>query len=591
MHLCPSSSHLLSGRMNPLAQNEDVTEIIDPLHVHNVSNSQEAGSNKEVIESSCQADSFYLSTATGHDLACYSNAQEFLCAHCHLNFSSLQMLLDHINIAPKEPGKPNNLDCTVKHSDCPNIQPVSTDRQPVCNLTGLSKQHASRSVNTSNTSAEQRYIVTYEAPNDHFLVAETDATPFQINHLGTSLHSALLSTVTNIPSSIVSDQPSSVEITHLPSSDIETRPSVASADVFDPPAQGSEFCLLSYTVEDHETGHSSRQTSDPANVSGYSDETTRLVYFGGEQESLPINKHLVSGSEDPSINIIYYHSLNRDVSLESVPAPAIDDESTSDVFQLISGTGSEQISAALARGHIFESSEINKLSPSGLSRSRVDIDYMEVEELLNQHGVKGSFCSSDSQALLDKSDSFSDNQFSLSDSHSPDPQNTGNSSASSFPPVKSRGNVFGRRRYVPINACDDPDKEALITKVSNALVTTLFHCRRCRQKFPSRSLLTNHKCQLVQTGDTNQCVMCNRNFPTAWQLRRHILTHTKSRTLQCSLCDARFAQSATLARHMITHLKSRSHKCADCGLLFSQKAMLVRHSNRMHCATQSKSPK
>ncbi|KFD73222.1 hypothetical protein M514_08050 [Trichuris suis] len=92
-------------------------------------------------------------------------------------------------------------------------------------------------------------------------------------------------------------------------------------------------------------------------------------------------------------------------------------------------------------------------------------------------------------------------------------------------------------------------------------------------------LKTNNEKKLV-------CCNCDKQFSKAYDLRRHMRTHTGEKPYACSYCDRRFALRSTLKRHFGTHIAEKSYRCCVCfkGLSCSStlKAHMRIHNNESY---------
>lgn len=79
--------------------------------------------------------------------------------------------------------------------------------------------------------------------------------------------------------------------------------------------------------------------------------------------------------------------------------------------------------------------------------------------------------------------------------------------------------------------------------------------------------------------DSNQhrCHLCPYTTIRAFELTRHIRTHTGEKPYKCNVCSRTFSQKGNLIRHVRTHTTEKPYKCSVCLSKFSQKSSLVNH--------------
>lgn len=78
--------------------------------------------------------------------------------------------------------------------------------------------------------------------------------------------------------------------------------------------------------------------------------------------------------------------------------------------------------------------------------------------------------------------------------------------------------------------------------------------------------------------DSNQhcCHLCPYTTIRAFELTRHIRTHTGEKPYKCNICSRTFSQKGNLIRHVRTHTE-KPFKCSVCLSKFSHKLSLVNH--------------
>lgn len=74
------------------------------------------------------------------------------------------------------------------------------------------------------------------------------------------------------------------------------------------------------------------------------------------------------------------------------------------------------------------------------------------------------------------------------------------------------------------------------------------------------------------------CTICNHAARNAYNLRRHMQTHSNDRSFECPICQKTF-HPRYAKDHMKSHDKcARKFKCPDCGKKFKRKYALKQHS-------------
>ncbi|XP_055297906.1 PR domain zinc finger protein 5-like [Sitodiplosis mosellana] len=103
-------------------------------------------------------------------------------------------------------------------------------------------------------------------------------------------------------------------------------------------------------------------------------------------------------------------------------------------------------------------------------------------------------------------------------------------------------------------------------------------CQICGAYFDKKSLLHAHmKTHPFEETRNFICSICNHAARNAYNLRRHMQTHSNDRSFECSICKKRF-HPRYAKDHMKSHTESRKHKCPDCGKKFKRKYALKQHS-------------
>ncbi len=73
------------------------------------------------------------------------------------------------------------------------------------------------------------------------------------------------------------------------------------------------------------------------------------------------------------------------------------------------------------------------------------------------------------------------------------------------------------------------------------------------------------------------CKICSKEFPTPFQLSRHLRTHTDEKSYSCEVCAKTFTQHPNLKRHAKNHSEEKSFVCKLCGRQFRRKDNLNVH--------------
>lgn len=102
-------------------------------------------------------------------------------------------------------------------------------------------------------------------------------------------------------------------------------------------------------------------------------------------------------------------------------------------------------------------------------------------------------------------------------------------------------------------------------------------CQICGATFDKKSLLYDHmKIHPFEETRDFVCTICNHAARNAYNLKRHMETHSVDRSYNCPICDKSF-HPRYAKDHMKSHTASRKHKCPDCGKKFKRKYALTQH--------------
>lgn len=91
--------------------------------------------------------------------------------------------------------------------------------------------------------------------------------------------------------------------------------------------------------------------------------------------------------------------------------------------------------------------------------------------------------------------------------------------------------------------------------------------------------------------DATFCLICNKNFHSKQNLRRHLQTHTGEKPHRCEYCELSFLRLSHLQRHIRVHTGERPYSCNLCPKQFSRSDKLKQHVSLHHTGYQSQPPK
>ncbi len=78
-----------------------------------------------------------------------------------------------------------------------------------------------------------------------------------------------------------------------------------------------------------------------------------------------------------------------------------------------------------------------------------------------------------------------------------------------------------------------------------------FRCLTCEKYYSSSGHLTRHTKQKHLNAKKNcTCTLCPKAFWTNYDLKRHMISHSKSRPMKCQLCECDFKYKHDLSNHI-----------------------------------------
>jgi len=94
---------------------------------------------------------------------------------------------------------------------------------------------------------------------------------------------------------------------------------------------------------------------------------------------------------------------------------------------------------------------------------------------------------------------------------------------------------------------------------------------------------------LTEGGPLHPCTACDKSFPQAYRLKRHVReVHDKEKLYRCPECDKEFFKSTSLVRHKISvHEKVRPFSCPNCDSWFKDRSALKYHTKKKVCTSRA----
>lgn len=134
-----------------------------------------------------------------------------------------------------------------------------------------------------------------------------------------------------------------------------------------------------------------------------------------------------------------------------------------------------------------------------------------------------------------------------------------------------------------------------------------FKCEYCEHTFGRLSHLRKHMKKVCGPNKPEkqatliiQCKYCEEIFPSKIELRKHLVTCEKKECKPkepsqvalhvCNICNKDFASPYNVRRHQLTHSDERPYACQYCNKAFKEKSSLTKHVKRVHLEKEKDEP-
>lgn len=146
----------------------------------------------------------------------------------------------------------------------------------------------------------------------------------------------------------------------------------------------------------------------------------------------------------------------------------------------------------------------------------------------------------------------------------------------SFPAVsslKKHKRVHTGERQWKCEACERSYKDITSFKkhMQHHKEGYLFKCNECNCILKRRNCPQNHRCVPEnRMKNKYKCDICEKNYTTSYNLKRHLALHTGEKQFICDICKKSFATKTHMKRHItVIHLQEKKYKCHTCNKCFS----------------------
>ncbi|XP_062594604.1 sal-like protein 1 [Saccostrea cucullata] len=120
-------------------------------------------------------------------------------------------------------------------------------------------------------------------------------------------------------------------------------------------------------------------------------------------------------------------------------------------------------------------------------------------------------------------------------------------------------------------------------------VVTRYMCRYCARQFDSAEDMKKHIVSHTKPGrvSNHSCFVCGKTYSTPSKLQRHVRVHSGERPYPCHVCGRRFTRSDHVKQHLKTHLPQREkNTCRICSMKFNTRQALFSHLQVTHSINQ-----